>query len=63
MENGVSVMIKMLPLFKFTISCHGEASLENVTMCVRISAEAVSDWLNPLSLGTMPASAYIENLA
>ena len=26
-------------------------------------AEAVSDWLNPLSLGTMSASAYIENLA
>ena len=25
--------------------------------------EAVSDWLNPLSLGTMSASAYVENLA
>ena len=25
--------------------------------------EVVSDWLNPLSLGTMSASAYIENLA
>ena len=25
--------------------------------------EAVSDWLNPLSLGTMSASGYIENLA
>ena len=25
--------------------------------------EAVSDWLNPLSLGTMSDSAYIENLA
>ena len=25
--------------------------------------EAVSDWLNPLSLGTLSASAYIENLA
>ena len=25
--------------------------------------EAASDWLNPLSLGTMSASAYIENLA
>ena len=24
--------------------------------------EAVSDWLNALSLGTMSASAYIENL-
>ena len=25
--------------------------------------EAAADWLNPLSLGTMSASAYIENLA
>ena len=25
--------------------------------------KAVSDWLNPLSLGTMSASGYIENLA
>ena len=25
--------------------------------------EIVSDWLNPLYLGTMSASAYIENLA
>ena len=25
--------------------------------------KVVSDWLNPLSLGTMSASAYIENLA
>ena len=26
------------------------------------NAQAVSDWLNPLSLGTMLASAYIVNL-
>ena len=25
--------------------------------------EAATDWLNPLSLRTMSASAYIENLA
>ena len=25
--------------------------------------EAVPDWLNPFSLGTMSASAYIENVA
>ena len=25
--------------------------------------EAVSDWLNPFSLGTMSASAYIDNVA
>ena len=26
-------------------------------------SEAVCNWLNPLSLGTMSASGYIENLA
>ena len=26
-------------------------------------AEVVADWLNPLSLGIMSASAYTENLA
>ncbi len=25
--------------------------------------EAATDWLNPLSLGTMSASAYVENIA
>ena len=25
--------------------------------------EAATDWLNPVSLGTMSASAYIENVA
>ena len=25
--------------------------------------EVISDWLNPLSLGTMSPSAYIENVA
>ena len=29
----------------------------------RAQAATVSDWLNPLSLGTMSASGYIENLA
>ena len=32
------------------------------TMCEHLP-EAVSDWLNPISLGTMSASGYIENLA
>ena len=26
-------------------------------------AEVIADWLNPLSLGIMSASAYTENLA
>ena len=38
-------------------------SLENVTLCVRILPEAATDWLNPLSLGTLSVSAYIENVA
>ena len=40
-----------------------KVSLANVTMCVRISREPVSDWLNPLSLGTMSAFVYMENSA
>ena len=32
--------------------------MENVTMRAHL-LEAVSDWLNPLSLGTMSASSYI----
>ena len=27
------------------------------------NAQDIFDWLNPLSLGTMSASAYIENVA
>ena len=38
-----------------------QVSLENVTLWVR--TEAATDWLNTLSLGTMSASTYIENLA
>ena len=39
-----------------------QASMKNVTLRGH-GPEAVSDWLNPLSLGTMSASGYIENLA
>ena len=38
------------------------ASLENVIMCTH-TVQDIFDWLNPISLGTMPASAYIENVA
>ena len=37
--------------------------MENATLCARAFAGAVSDWLNPLSLGAMSAFGYIENLA
>ena len=37
---------------------------ENVTICARINRTLfLVVMLNPLSLGTMPASAYIDNLA
>ena len=39
-----------------------QVSMENV-MRGAYHPEAVSDWLNPLSLGTMSASAYIDYLA
>ena len=40
------------------------ASIENVTLSTRAhKQEAVSDWLNPHSLGTMSAFGCIENLA
>ena len=62
MANCVSVMIKMLPLFNFTISFHGKEPGKRHDVHAHYP-EAVYDWLTPLSLGTMSASAYIENLA
>ena len=47
-------------LYKFTISGrHGKR--HSMTMSVR-KPLAVSDWLNPHSLGSMSALGYIENL-
>ena len=53
MANCFYVMARMRHLYKFIIShrCN-EAWIP----------EAATDWLNPLSLGIMSASAYIENL-
>ena len=47
---------KILRLYK-------QASIENVTLSARIlyKQEAVSDWLNPHSLGTMSAFGCIDN--
>ena len=59
--NCVSVMIKMLSLTSPYLAMEGEPGKRHD---VRAHwAEAVSDWLNPLSLGIMSASAYIDNLA
>ena len=51
-----------LHLYKFTIPCHcRRAWKSHATRAHR--QEAVSDWLNPHSLGTMSAFGCIENLA
>ena len=54
-------MIKILPLFNFTVSLTYEPGKRHDVRAQ--TPEAVSGWLNPLSLGTMSASAYIEDLA
>ena len=56
------VMTKMLPLYKFVIPCHGRPAEKRHIVRAQ-QQEAVSDRLNPFSLGTMSASAYIVNLA
>ena len=38
-----------------------QASMENVTLCAH-NPQAGSDWLNSLSLGTMSAIGYNDNL-
>ena len=68
---------KMLFLYNFTITCHGGPRAAGAGGRRRAPAgehgkrhvlrahmpEAAIDWLNPLSFGTMSASAYIEHLA
>ena len=63
MANYVCVMIKMLYLYITSTSLaaaveHGKRHALGAHM-----PEAATDWLNPLPLGTMSASAYIDNLA
>ena len=41
-----------------------QTSLEHVTMCAsKMRKIFYFDWLNPISLGTMSATAYIDNVA
>ena len=64
MTNGVSVIIKKnrcLCLTSPSLVMGGEPGKRHDVRAHY--PEAVSDWLNPLSLGTMSASAYMENLA
>ena len=56
------MMTKMLPLYKLTIPCHFIEHGNRYATRAR-EQEAVSDWLNPHSLGTMSSFVCIENLA
>ena len=65
MANYVFVMTKMLP-FKvcrtsLSLAMAGEPGKRHNVRAHK--AQDVFDWLNPLSLGTMSATVYIENVA
>ena len=61
MENCVCVMTKILRLYKFTIPASAGKHRKRQASRAH-KQEAVSDWLNPYSLGTMSAVGCIENL-
>ena len=52
-EKNAAFVHHLLPL---------QASIEKGHAMRAHKPQSVSDWLNPLSLGTMPAFSYIENL-
>ena len=62
MANCFYVVARMRQLYKLTISHRWNGAWKSHALRAHIP-EAASDWLNPLSLGTMSASAYIGNLA
>ena len=55
-------MARMRHLYKFTIFIIAMEPGKHHALRAHMP-EAATDWLNPLSLGAMSASAYIENLA
>ena len=59
-SNREARIIKVTNRMVFVHSFTGSSTYNDVHTHL---PEAVSDWLNPLSLGTMSASRYIENLA
>ena len=63
MANCFYVIARMRHLHKFTISHHRNGAWKKRHALRALIPEAATDWLNPLSLGTMSASAYIEHLA
>ena len=52
----------MQPLYNFTITYMAGKPVKRHTMHAH-NPQDDSDWMNTLSLGTISASAYIENLA
>ena len=63
MENCACVMTKILRLYLSSpsLAIAGERRKRHALRAHK--QEAVSDWLNPHSLGTMSAFGCIENLA
>ena len=55
MANYVYLMTRMLHFYKFTVSCRHDIPTHK--------PQAVSDWLNAHSLGTISAFGSIENVA
>ena len=62
MANCVSVMIKNCLCLTSPYLAMADEPGKRHDVCAH-EAEVVADWLNPLSLGTMSASANTENLA
>ena len=62
MANCFYVIARMRHLYKFTVFHRWNGAWKTHALREHIP-EAGTDWLNRLSLGTMSASAYIENLA
>ena len=63
MENCVCVMTKILHLYISSPSLAIAGEHRNRHASGAHKQEAVSDWLNPHSLGTISAFGCIENLA
>ena len=61
MANCVFVVTKMLRLCKFTIAFRCKQAWK-MSRCHANKPQAMSDWLNPYSLGMMSAFRYIGNL-
>ena len=55
------MMTKMLHLYNFTNPC--VAGQPKKCHNVRAQQQDAPDWLNPLPLGIMSASAYMDNVA